>query len=1658
MATIRGAIDRITDTTVRTTLQEEACRQIRTELKNVEHVNRYAIPPDAADALEHLGIGTNPFSVKLHTHGACKAIENQLLYVVGTLLPKERVTMLFLKKAKLNFMKRCPKFQDIFLNQHIEPRDVSRYCDFNVQSTSTSIPTHTAYISDTLHFMDRKDLVRLFINSPNLDTLYATIVLPVEAAYRQPSRYPDLYQINYDFDGFQYIPGGHGGGAYHHEFSHLEWLDVGHIHWRGPDNKDIQLTITAQMIESLGANHLFCFRRGNLRTPRVRTFGRDTQVLLPKIFRPVDKNFNRAIPLTLANKMLLYAKSINTVTFRDVVAKTRQLMKDKELETYTGADLLHMANYFFVVGALSGVNSYDQMLGLSAWEACTMALKNTVTNLWERITGKREFGKLLEALEWETLTYSRQVTQKYVGGTPARLPLPDITDQEEIFAQQEALDALTSGATKITTHHLMSAAARRSTEGPTMPTPAAQVPPTQNPKHTIDEVASRALVTKLQKNKRVYIQDDGPEYIMGHMAEVPAWYLEQDETTTRLRNRCAWFFGPPTHRYGHNDIEYHTTEYYPWVERIGNIFGKFNTCLAQTHDQGARIGYHADDEDCYDKDVTVATVNLTGNATFSLKTATGTRTWKLKPGDFIVLKPGAQGCTKHAISDCTTNRTSLTFRWQARPCPSQLRRVVNLGNVNNPKRKSKAQQWTPKTSNSDSPRLTQTPNSPTPKDVPVVSPKLADATAPTIRAVPENGAHTNMACVELTDLPETTTTHRPGKEPINDLTDSEPETESEQTENLVLNRFIQDLPTTSTHAWASETDSICSFQAEALGPSSVEALPWHEHLELINSLGFTGLERQYGPDNNLIWPITHYRTLPKSRTIEAPTDLVELLDTIDRHPTDVPYSKTRASAFGSDVKNLRIGALVKNQDKQWRASLALLCEENEHVLPTTVIHGAGGSGKSHLLQQWVSSTERGNVVVILPTIELLRDWLNKCPTTPKDSFKTFEKALVQNSAPVVIMDDYSKLPPGYIEAYVALKGQCKLLVLTGDPRQSHYHEENPEALISTLDPATDYFSKYCTYNINATHRNATTFANALGVYSERKLPVSVTCSSYQKSGWPTLVPSILKKTALNDMGQRSLTYAGCQGLTTPKVQIVLDNATPLCSEQVMYTALSRAVDQIHFFNTGPNHSDYWEKMNATPFLKTFIDHTREENLKEHQPAEPTVREHTPATHFPPANEALALEPWVEPLTDKHSRELHHKALGHSNCVQTDNPVVQLFPHQQAKDETLFWKTIDARIKITTPEENVRNFNMASDIGDILFLNYKEAMCLPADPIPFQQSLWDSCQAEVQQTYLSKPLAALANAAQRQDPDFDSNKIQLFLKSQWVKKVEKLGCLKIKPGQTIASFMQQTVMLYGTMARYMRRIRISLCPSHIMINCETNPTQISSWVRENWDFSGQSHENDFEAFDQSQDANMLQFELIKAKFHSIPEEIIAGYKHLKCHAHIFLGTIAIMRLSGEGPTFDANTECSIAYNHTRYFVPKGCAQLYAGDDSACAAPLSEKPSFQHISPELSLKSKAKIRSQTKGDYATFCGWLITPKGFIKNPTQLYASWLLAKHNKDLQDVARNYALDLRIAYQLKDELYELLSPEELDHHQLLVREMVKHKMGHLLNLPEGFKQT
>lgn len=72
-------------------------------------------------------------------------------------------------------------------------------------------------------------------------------------------------------------------------------------------------------------------------------------------------------------------------------------------------------------------------------------------------------------------------------------------------------------------------------------------------------------------------------------------------------------------------------------------------------------------------------------------------------------------------------------------------------------------------------------------------------------------------------------------------------------------------------------------------------------------------------------------------------------------------------------------------------------------------------------------------------------------------------------------------------------------------------------------------------------------------------------------------------------------------------------------------------------------------------------------------------------------------------------------------------------------------------------------------------------------------------------------------------------ISLFLKSQWVKKIEKFALPKAKPGQPITAFKQSTVMATGIMARYVRRVLQNYLPDNVYIHIEKTDVEIYEWV-------------------------------------------------------------------------------------------------------------------------------------------------------------------------------------------------------------------------------------
>ncbi|ASJ78783.1 RNA-dependent RNA polymerase [Vanilla latent virus] len=813
--------------------------------------------------------------------------------------------------------------------------------------------------------------------------------------------------------------------------------------------------------------------------------------------------------------------------------------------------------------------------------------------------------------------------------------------------------------------------------------------------------------------------------------------------------------------------------------------------------------------------------------------------------------------------------------------------------------------------------------------------------------------------------------------------------------------------------------------------------------EILRIHGFTALKQQSDGISPIMPVYFNDKTdqLCKSK-IQTGCPFMSMATDIKRHFYDYTIDNRRGQAYMSDVKNNLTGLVLPKLSRETLQAWVSLAENSKRTIPLLVIHGAGGAGKSQKLQETLraigAATE--DVNIILPTVNLLKDWKDKMNQMDTRRFMTFEKAFEREGNRIVIFDDYGKLPAGLIDAYLSIKPTVSMVILTGDQRQSTYHSANKESQSAQLPTNIAHFRKYCDYYINATHRQPKRLANPIRVHAQRLHGGSVKKENLIKNGQTVLVPAHRTQISLTDLGRPSLTYSGCQGLTLPHITIALDSDTPLCSDEVLYTAFSRASESITFVNTYSENPDFLAKLDATPYLKTLLSGVREDEEagSDLKPAEPEVREPQIKTHLPVTNTDTFLESKVEKTEDKDTRELWDGS-EKTNLAQTQDPVIQMFPHQQAKDEALFKLTIQQRIKTASPEENRKELSQTINVGNLLFEAYADFMKVPKEPQPFDKALWINCLQTAQRTYLSKPTANLQQGANRQDPDFPDNAIALFNKSQWVKKMEKVG-FKFKAGQTISAFKQQTVLITTTMALYLRRQRERHQPGNIFIMCEKTPDQFNDFVMNNWNFDRPSYTSDYSQYDQSQNGPFLNFELRKARHFGVPDEVLEFYQHVKCYAQTFVGNLAIMRLSGEGPTFDANTECNIAYDALRFQLNDQVNACYAGDDLVRDQVCPERSCWKYCHEKFNLV--AKPLATNKPD---FCGYRLTKYGIVKSPIQLYQSLELAIRLGKTEEVKRSYAIDYLQAYRLGDKLFEIFDEKEMEAHQLTTRVLTKKGM-------------
>jgi len=1585
MAThVRRLLDQVTDPSTKAAYSELCFKHAREASQKASGVAPFAVSDAEAVTLERLGITTSPFATISHTHSADKIIENDCLSLIGNYLPKTAVTHIQLKRNKLHLLHRGPD-QDILANYCHEPKDVLRF-GLSDPARCPRVSTEYCVLADTLHFMSTAQLMWLFVKNPRLNKLFATLVLPIEALHRLPSLYPEIYRLEYYKNHFSYMPGGHAGGAYVHHYATLKWLSTGQVgtHSNSYISFGTSDYLTIEKIETKAAHHVMLVQRRREHVPwplaPLWIFQASDYVRLPHIFYPPEANVQGTYPHTLVMRLQSYCFSVKAVSLRDIFAKIRQVIETSELKRYSMADLIRLANFLLFTTGMQQVSDYETFLQKNLLSRLSSRIQARIRAMLSGILGKSSYAALLSVADVIPVPFVTQPVRRPSDGAlwfeldsePAEEkkqtsnPMPVISLEDlELLAQLDREAILT----KDNPTNPPGTAVDAGHDGGDVPSGSGGHDPNSPPDESATTDDEFVLWDENQAETASYPNDASADTLQ--CCGAPGLNIRHADLNIpnlvdgdQLPRREAWFFSRDGENYSYNGGSHNSRGWPTWLDDCVLSCqldpAAFNHALVQRYEKGGKIGQHKDDEPCYDIDSEILTVNVQGDAVFTVDCKAGHHDYQLTTGDFFTLPKGFQRSHRHGVR-ATTVRTSITFRKTA---------TYSL-----------ARDATPISSEHDH---TSEMSRPTPALNPLLD--------------------------ELDEI-----------EQLLGSSMAEPQLDADE------NTPPAPLP----------TQNNAKEQPKELPDVTKRLLQLH---------GFTSLKPQ--KDNEgYIEPIYYNDNTPEDLVAPYPKDVSlkafhDLAGVLERRVYNYKIDNKRATSYMSDVKNNLTGLVLPKLGRDVLCAWVSLCECSDRTVQVLTIHGAGGAGKSRALQELLRSdkTLGESVNVIVPTVNLVLDWKKKMNEMDPRRFMTFEKACEREGKEVVIFDDYGKLPSGYIDAYLAIKPTVELIVLTGDQRQSTYHNPNRDAQTASLRDNVSHFKRFCDYYVNATHRQPRRLANPIKVHAERQFGGSVHRSNLIADGATVLVPAHRTQTALSDLGRNALTYSGCQGLTLPHITIALDNDTPLCSNEVLYTAFSRASESITFVNTHSDNKEFLAKLDSTPYLKTLLSGIREEEDAgaEQPPPEPEPKETVIKTHLPVSNGDIFLEEKIETMEDKDTRELWD-GQEKTNLMQTENQVIQLFPHQQAKDEALFKLTIEQRIRTASPAVNAKALATSMSSGDLLFEAYADFMNVPTEPQPFDKELWVHCRQLALRTYLSKSKTNLRQGNARQDPDFPDNAIALFNKSQWVKKLEKVG-FRFKPGQTISAFKQATVALTATMSLYLRKKREAHQPDNVFIMCERTPGQFNDFVTEKWDFSRPSYTSDYSAYDQSQDATFLNFELRKARHLGVPDQVLDFYRFLKTHAKTFVGNLAIMRLSGEGPTFDANTECNIAYDALRFQLDRNVKACYAGDDLVRDKACPERPSWKFSQHLFTLQAKPLVTNAPD-----FCGWRLTPHGIVKSPIQLYQSLRLAIELNKMEEVKRSYAIDYTYAYKLGDKLYDIFSEKEMEAHQLTTRILVKKGM-------------
>nr|UBZ25923.1 polyprotein [Nectarine marafivirus M] len=295
------------------------------------------IPERHHPFLETCGINVAGHGYKAHPHPVHKTIETHLLLDVWPHVATTPSAVMFMKPSKFAKLQNLqPNFAALH-NYRLTAKDTTRY-----PTTSPNLPNfETIFMHDALMYYTPGQIVDLFLEAPDLQKVYASLVVPPESQFTDVSLFPELYRFRFEGNQLVYELEQNPSHNYIQPKRALDWLTTTTIRAEG-------ITLTVSRLESWGPVHSLLIQRG---VPPVHlehdtvSFRAPRAVALPEPSSLHQDLRHRLVPKEVYDAIFIYVRAVRTLRVTDPAGFVRTQCSKPEFAWVTSSAWDNLAHF-----------------------------------------------------------------------------------------------------------------------------------------------------------------------------------------------------------------------------------------------------------------------------------------------------------------------------------------------------------------------------------------------------------------------------------------------------------------------------------------------------------------------------------------------------------------------------------------------------------------------------------------------------------------------------------------------------------------------------------------------------------------------------------------------------------------------------------------------------------------------------------------------------------------------------------------------------------------------------------------------------------------------------------------------------------------------------------------------------------------------------------------------------------------------------------------------------------------------------------------------------------------------------------------------------------------------------------------------------------------